>query len=250
VLRCSIIGIVVGIVPGLGGDVACFIAYGHGAQTTREKVKFGDGNIDGVIAPESANNAKEGGALVPTIGFGIPGSAGMAVLLGALMMIGLTPGKELLQSHLDITFSLVWMVALANILAAVIMFFVTPYLARLTVMEGSVLAPCVLIVAFIGSYLSSESLGDIVMALAIGMLGYGMKRYRYSRATFILGLVLGKIVEQNLFLSLRIHEGPAFLVTRPITLVLFVASVLVCLFPLFRHKIFRKKPDQQAPGGN
>ena len=102
VLRCSIIGIVVGIVPGLGGDVACFIAYGHGAQTTREKVKFGEGNIDGVIAPESANNAKEGGALVPTIGFGIPGSAGMAVLLGALMMIGLTPGKELLQSHLDI----------------------------------------------------------------------------------------------------------------------------------------------------
>jgi TctA family transporter len=250
VLRCSIIGIVVGIVPGLGGDVACFIAYGHGAQTTREKVKFGEGNIDGVIAPESANNAKEGGALVPTIGFGIPGSAGMAVLLGALMMIGLTPGKELLQSHLDITFSLVWMVSLANILAAVIMLFVTPSLARLTVMEGSVLAPGVLIVALIGSYLSSESLGDVMMALAIGLLGYGMKRYHYSRATFILGLVLGKIVEQNLFLSLRIHEGFSFLVTRPITFLLFVTSVLVAFFPLYRHKIFRTGPNRQHPGGN
>ena len=142
------------------------------------------------------------------------------------------------------------MVSLANILAAVIMLFVTPSLARLTVMEGSVLAPGVLIVALIGSYLSSESLGDVMMALAIGLLGYGMKRYHYSRATFILGLVLGKIVEQNLFLSLRIHEGFSFLVTRPITFLLFVTSVLVAFFPLYRHKIFRTGPNRQRPGGN
>jgi len=250
VLRCSIIGIVVGIVPGLGGDVACFLAYGHGAQTTREKEKFGEGNIDGVIAPESANNAKEGGALVPTIGFGIPGSAGMAVLLGALMMIGLTPGKELLQSNLDITFSLVWMVALANILAALFMLIVTPSLAKLTVIDGSILAPGVLVVAFIGAYLSSESLGDVLCALLIGMLGYGMKRYGYSRATFVLGLVLGKIVEQNLFLSLRIYEGPGFLISRRITFVLFVLCILILLFPLFRRRFSPDGTNKNHSEGN
>ena len=121
VLQCSAIGTVIGALPGIGGITASFLAYGYAAQTSKEKDKFGKGAIDGVIGPESANNAKEGGALIPTLGFGIPGSAGMAILMGAMMMFGIAPGPNFLVNHTPILYGMAIALVLANLVAAVLL---------------------------------------------------------------------------------------------------------------------------------
>ena len=108
------------MIPGLGGTVACFVAYGHAVQTSKYPEKFGTGVVEGVIAPEAANNAKEGGSLIPTLGFGVPGSSGMAILLGAFLILGIQPGPEMLTTKLNLTFLMVWIVAIANILLSLI----------------------------------------------------------------------------------------------------------------------------------
>lgn len=225
-LRSSILGVVIGIIPGLGGDVACFLAYGQAAQTAKKgETEYGKGNIGGVIAPEAANNAKEGGALVPTIAFGIPGSGSMAILLGALLIVGITPGAELLNEKLNITFAMVWTLAIANLVGAAIMMLLAKRLSKLTLLEGSLLAPIIISVCFIGAYMTTNSIGDIIVAIVLGLIGYEMKRLNFSRAALLLGLVLGRIVEQNLFLSIRIFGGD--FIYRPIAMVLVLLSVLV-----------------------
>jgi len=225
-VRSSIIGVVIGIIPGLGGNIACFLAYGQAVQTAKKgEIEFGKGNICGVIAPESANNAKEGGALVPTIAFGIPGSGSMAILLGALMIVGITPGAALLDEKLDVTFAMVWTLAVANIGGAAIMMMLAKPLSKITFFEGSLLAPIILAVCFIGAYMTTNSMGDIIVAIVMGIIGYEMKRLDFPRAAMLLGLVLGRIVEQNLFLSIRIFGGS--FIYRPIAMGLVFMAVLV-----------------------
>jgi len=225
-VRSSILGVVIGIIPGLGGDVACFLAYGQAAQTAKKgEVEYGKGNICGVIAPEAASNAKEGGALVPTIAFGIPGSGSMAILLGALLIVGVTPGANLLNEQLDLTFTMVWTLAIANLSAAVIILMLANPLSKLTFFDGSVLAPVIISVCFIGAYMTTNSTGDIIVAIVLGIIGFMMKRLNFSRAAMLLGLVLGRIVEQNLFLSIRIF-GAGF-IYRPIAMGLVVIALLV-----------------------
>ncbi|HSH71068.1 MAG TPA: tripartite tricarboxylate transporter permease, partial [Deferrisomatales bacterium] len=241
-LRSSILGVVIGIIPGLGGDVACFLAYGQAAQTRRKgQVEYGQGNICGVIAPEAANNAKEGGALVPTIAFGIPGSGSMAILLGALLIVGITPGPELLDDKLNITFAMVWTLVLANVFGAGLMLLMAKRLARITLLDGALLAPIVIVVCFVGAYMTSGSMGDIIVAIVIGILGYAMKRLDYSRAALLLGLVLGRLVEQNLFLSLRIFGGG--FVFRPITLGLIVVCIAVLGWTFLKPWLLKRNPE-------
>ena len=238
-VRSSILGVVIGIIPGLGGDVACFLAYGQAAQTTRKgEIEFGKGNICGVIAPEAASNAKEGGALVPTIAFGIPGSGSMAILLGALMIVGITPGAELLDEKLNITFTMVWTLAIANVAAAAIILLLTRPLTKLTFFDGSVLAPVIISVCFIGAYMTTNSMGDIIVAIVLGLIGYEMKRLNFPRAALLLVLVLGRIVEQNLFLSIRIFGGD--FIYRPIAMVLVLLSVLVMGWSFLKPVLQRK----------
>jgi TctA family transporter len=238
-LRSSILGVVIGIIPGLGGDVACFLAYGQAAQTRRKgEEEYGQGNIGGVIAPEAANNAKEGGALVPTIAFGIPGSSSMAILLGALLIVGITPGAELLNEKLDVTFAMVWVLVIANILGASIMMLLARRLAKITLLDGALLAPVVVVICFVGAYMTTNSIGDIVVAIVLGIIGYEMKRLNYPRAALLLGLVLGRIVEQNLFLSLRIFGGG--FVLRPITLGLIVLAVAVLVWSFLKPWLQRR----------
>ncbi|MDF1556025.1 MAG: tripartite tricarboxylate transporter permease [Deferrisomatales bacterium] len=241
-LRSSILGVVIGIIPGLGGDVACFLAYGQAAQTRRKgEVEYGQGNIGGVIAPEAANNAKEGGALVPTIAFGIPGSGSMAILMGALLIVGITPGAELLDEKLNITFAMVWTLVLANVFGAGLMMLMAKRLARITLLDGALLAPMVIVVCFIGAYMTSGSMGDIIVAIVIGILGYAMKRLDYSRAALLLGLVLGRLVEQNLFLSLRIFGGG--FVFRPITMGLIVLCTAVLVWSFLKPWLLKRNPE-------
>ncbi len=238
VLRCSLIGTLIGIVPGLGGTTACFFAYGHGKQTSKNGKDFGTGVPEGVIAPEAANSSKEGGALVPTIGFGIPGSAGMAILLGAFYVQGLTPGPEMLTTNVWMVFFMAWCIVVANILAAIICMFVADRIAMIALLPGDIMVPLVVVLAGIGAYSYQAALGDLVLMILFGFVGYCMKVFDWPRAVLIIGLVLARIAEKNLLLSLRLFHETFFM--RPISLVL-IAIVIATLIWTIRDRQIRSR---------
>ena len=199
-VRSSLLGVAVGVIPGLGGSVVDWIAYGHTVQSTKHKEKFGSGEIRGVIAPESANNAKEGGGLVPTLLFGIPGSGSMAIFIGALALLGqgeLEPGRQMLTDDLNITYAIVWMLALANVLGTVLCIALSNPIARLTNIRFVLIAPFVFMIVSFAAFQSGQNLLDLSCALmGIGLIGILMRRFDWSRPAFLIGFVLAKPVEQ------------------------------------------------------
>lgn len=236
-VRCSLVGTFIGIMPGLGGGVAQWIAYGHAVQSARdgeERTRFGRGDIRGVLGPGAANNSKEGGSLIPTIAFGVPGSSSMAILLGAFFLQGISPGPDMLDKHLVLTFSMVWTMVIANIITVAVSLFFLNQLAKLTLIRGSVLIPFVLFFSFIGAYTSNNHLGDLVVLLVFGFFGYLMIRCGWPRAPLVLGFVLGRIAENNFYIS-TIRYGSAW-VGRPLVLLLIALTAFVLFFPLIRSK--------------
>jgi putative tricarboxylic transport membrane protein len=236
-VRCSLVGTWIGILPGLGGAVAQWMAYAHAVQSAkdaRERDGFGQGDVRGVIGPGAANNSKEGGDLIPTIAFGVPGSSSMAILLGAFFLVGLVPGPEMLTTHLRVTFSMVWTIVLANIITVVASFVFLNQLARLTAIRGVLLIPFLLLLIFVGAYTANSSIGDLFVMLAFGALGYFMVRYRWPRAPLVLGFVLGDIAERYLWISTA-RYGAAWL-TRPVVLVLFVLALVVMAWPFIQER--------------
>ena len=244
VLRCSAIGNIIGAIPGIGGNVACFFAYGHAKQTEKNKDQFGSGVVEGVIAPESANNAKEGGSLIPTLAFGIPGSAGMAILLGAFYIQGIATGPEMLTSNLWMVFSMAWTVAVANIFAAGICLFFANRIAKIALLPGGYLFPIVLILAGIGAYSTRNALGDLVITLLFGLIGYAMKKYNWSRPVLLIGLVLARVAEKNFLLSLQLYKDTFF--QRPITIVLTIIFVATLAHHLLRQRRAGGEPPVPA----
>ena len=236
-IRCSLIGTFIGIMPGLGGSVAQWMAYGHAAQSARtaeERKRFGAGDVRGVLGPGAANNSKEGGSLIPTVAFGVPGSTAMAILLGGFVLLGLVPGPDMLSKHLSVTYSMVWTIVLANVVTVVVCFLFLDQLARLTGVRGSILIPLILVLVFVGSYTSNNHYGDMVATLVFGAIGYLMVLAGWPRAPFVLGLVLGKIAENYLYISIARYE--AAWLTRPVVLVLIVIAIAVIIYPLFQAR--------------
>ena len=231
-LRCGLIGSLIGMVPGLGGDAATWICYGHAVQTSKEPETFGKGNVAGVIAPEAANNSKEGGSLIPTVAFGVPGSSGMAILLGAFMVLGLSPGPMVLVEELDTVWAMVWILAIANLLAVVMFLGITGWVAKLTFLRGSLIIPFVFVMVMLGSYLAMRRWENLLLAVGFGFIGYAMKKCKYPRPPLIIGVVLGEMAEINLHKSLDLW-GIGFL-GRPLTLVLIAMTVLSILYPMFK----------------
>ena len=234
-VRCSLAGTFIGFMPGLGGSVAQWVAYGHAAQSARdakERSGFGKGDVRGVLGPGAANNSKEGGSLIPTVAFGIPGSAAMAILLGAFLIQGIRPGLDMLDKHLTLTFSMVWTMVIANIITVAISLFFLNQLAKLTLVRGSILIPFILFLAFIGAYTEHNHLGDLITFLVFGLLGYLMIRCGWPRAPLVLGFVLGNIVEINFYISTT-RYGITWLL-RPAVLILIVLTLLAILYPLIR----------------
>lgn len=205
----SAIGTFIGVVPGVGGDVAPWVAYGVAKQTSKNPEKFGTGCVEGVIAPEASNNAKEGGSLLPTLAFGIPGSAGMALLLGAFLIVGLDPGPKFLEDHLDLAFSMASTVMFANIVGAAVMMLLAKKLTAVSFIRGSILGPIILILVVFGAFCAKNDLMDIPFMFAFGALGVVMKAYQYNRAALFLGFVLGVMAEKYFGLSLSTY-GPLF----------------------------------------
>jgi len=234
-LRSSLIGTGIGIIPGVGGETAPFVAYAAGRQSDRNPERWGTGIVEGVIAPEASNNAKEGGSLVPTLAFGIPGSSGMALLLGGFLVLGLQPGPEFLKNHLDIGFGLVFVLAVANLLGALLMLALAPLLARVVTLPASLLAPGLLCLVVLGSFSVANDMNDVLATFGFGLVGLFCHRYGYNRAALLLGFVLGPLVERYLEISLNLY-GLSFL-GRPLVLVLIAVTLLAFLGPALRRRL-------------
>jgi putative tricarboxylic transport membrane protein len=230
VVRCSILGTILGAVPGIGSAVIDWIAYGYAQRTEKNPELFGTGDVRGVIAPESSNNAKEGGHLVPTIAFGVPAGASMSILLGAFLIHGLTPGPEMLTKHLDVTYTIVWSLTLAHVIGGIICLMGSHWLAKISLIRPEVLLPSVLSLVFIAAYQGSHDWGDIISVLSFGLFGWFMKLYGWPRPPLILGLAIGGIFERYLFISTEL-DGARFLL-HPFVIAVFVVIVWVLYRPL------------------
>ncbi|WP_258000324.1 tripartite tricarboxylate transporter permease [Bacillus sp. Marseille-P3661] len=233
--RCSIIGTIIGILPGVGGSVANFLAYGHAVQTSKNPENFGKGDIRGVIAPEASNNAKDSGSFVPTLIFGIPGSVDTAVLLGALIIHGVQPGPLLMSKSPDIIVLLIITLLLANVLMCSITVLLAHPLSKIATINKSIILPIIGVFALLGTYVFNGRVIDVWLALLFGLIGFIMKRADFSRVSFVIAFVLSDLIQQNFHLTLRSFGLEGF-VARPISLTLFLLTLILLAAPYLKNK--------------
>lgn len=242
VLRGSAIGATIGALPGVGGTVAAFLAYSVTVQISDEPESFGKGNVKGVIAPEASNNAREGGALIPTLAFGIPGSAEMAVFLGLLVLHGMQPGPSILLDHMDVVTTLIVSLAIASILASIACLLVARQLARITLVDINYIVPVILPVSLVGAYALRSSMYDVIVTVIFGAVGYLMNRFGYPRLPLVIAMFLGGVVEVNFRQSMMIAQGDwTTFFTRGISLTLFLLMLLSLFVPLIRYLAGRRR---------
>jgi putative tricarboxylic transport membrane protein len=243
-LRCAGVGCLIGAIPGLGGSVVDWIAYGHAVQTTKKDPQFGKGDIRGVIAPESANNAKEGGGLLPTLLFGIPGSGSMAIFLGGMVLIGIEPGPSMVTSDLNITYSIIWSLALANVFGAGLCILLASPIARLTTIPFPLLAPFMISIICFAAFQATRSLADLVALLAIGLLGIFLRRFGWPRPALLIGYVLAPQAETYLYQALQFYDW-GFL-TRPGVLII-AGLIAVSVWYGARNRVDDSAPLEKQP---
>jgi putative tricarboxylic transport membrane protein len=241
VIRSSAVGTFVGAIPGVGGTVAGFMAYMQAKQTCKNNENFGKGDVRGVIAPEAANDAKEGGALLPTLAFGIPGSSAMAVFLGALTLHGLDTGQDIFLTNMDVVYMLIVALLGSHMVAAVFGLSLAKKVAILTRIRPALYGPTIFVVCLIGSFALRNSFGDVVVTVLFGILGYELRKFGYSRIALILGLLLGTMAETSFRQSLMTDQGMAGFVTRPISLVLLVLATTIVVAPYVKTYLQRRK---------
>jgi len=258
-MRCALIGVVVGVIPGLGGSVVDWIAYGHTVQTTKDRSGFGKGDVRGVVGPESSNNAKEGGGLVPTLLFGIPGSGSMAIFIGALSLLGsgeLEVGQVMLKNNLNYTYAIVWLLALANVMGTILCIGLSGQIARITNIRFALIAPFIFMIISFAAFQSGQNLMDLAALFAIGFLGIMMRRFDWSRPAFLIGFVLANPVENysnnaNQIAGIRFRQGfeaGMEYIASPIVLTLLVITLLSIIVGLRQAKNIRAE-GEVASGG-
>ncbi len=229
VIRGSITGTLIGAIPGVGGTVATFIAYSMTKKADRDPDSFGTGRIEGIVAPESANNAKDSGALLPTLAFGIPGSAEMAVFLGILMLHGMQPGPAIFAEHQQDIYGLILALTLSALLASVIGLIFVRWLAAITLVKGQILAPVVIAVSLVGVYAINLTPGDVVLAAALGVVGYLMLRFDYPRLPLVIALILGETAERGFQQSMMIGKGEWTIFLHSSTSIILVGLIVLSL---------------------
>jgi putative tricarboxylic transport membrane protein len=227
VLRSSTLGTLCGAIPGLGGGVVDWLAYGHAVQTSKDKSQYGKGEIKGVIAPESANNALQGGALMPTLLFGIPGSGSMAVFLAGMVLIGLQPGPSMVTTNLHLTYTIAWTLAMASIIGAFLCFFLASPIARLTFIPFNLVAPAMIMLICFAAFQARRDLADLMLLFGVGILGIFLRRFGWPRPAFLIGFVLSPQVENYLYQAVQFY-GAGF-VTRPGVLIIGALAVVTIL---------------------
>jgi len=246
VLRSSAIGAGVGLLPGLGGSVSQWIAYGDAAKRSTNPREFGSGAVEGVIAPSAANNATLGGALIPTLTLGIPGSLSAAMLLTALIVKGVTPGPQMLipereGGHLEFLFALAWMMVFANLIAAIASWGASGLLIKVTRIRSGLLVPILLLLVFLGSFVERRLLADLLLMAALAAVGLALYYFRWPRSPALIGLVLGGLAENRLFLSMDAY-GRAWL-WRPGVLAIACVIAASFVYPYMRRQ---RRPHREA----
>ncbi|MEM7061337.1 MAG: tripartite tricarboxylate transporter permease [Pseudomonadota bacterium] len=256
-VRCSVIGVAVGVIPGLGGSVVDWIAYGHAVQTTKNKSNFGKGEVRGIIGPESSNNAKEGGGLVPTLLFGIPGSGSMAIFIGAVALLGsgeIEVGPSMLKDNLDITYSIVWLLALANVVGTILCIAASGGIAKLTTIRFTYLAPFLFMLISFAAFQSGQNFEDLLALFAIGLIGIFLRRFDWSRPAFLIGFVLSNPVEKFTNQAFQIasfrfrksfEEGMDYIFS-PIVIVLIIITVVSVVLGIRQAKTIMAEGDVQS----
>lgn len=246
VLRSSAIGAGVGLLPGLGGSVSQWIAYSDAAKRSTNPREFGSGAVEGVIAPSAANNATLGGALIPTLTLGIPGSLSAAMLLTALIVKGVTPGPQMLipereGGHLEFLFALAWMMVFANLIAAIASWGASGLLIKVTRIRSGLLVPILLLLVFLGSFVERRLLADLLLMAALAAVGLALYYFRWPRSPALIGLVLGGLAENRLFLSMDAY-GRAWL-WRPGVLAIACVIAASFVYPYMRRQ---RRPHREA----
>jgi TctA family transporter len=224
IVRSSLIGVFIGAMPGLGPTPAHWIAYAQARQTEPgAKETFGTGDIRGVIAPESANNSTDGGVLIPTLLFAIPGSAPMAIVLGALILLGIQPGPQMVQTHLDLTIAMVYIIALANIIVVPIVLLFAAPLTKVSVVRPQVLAPVVIGITSVSAFMANVTIEDLALVSVFAVLGMFMKAYAWPRPPILIAIVLTSQLEK--WMSIAIQTRGISMIWQPafIGIVIFVA---------------------------
>ncbi len=233
-MRAAAIGAGIGIIPGLGGSVASFMSYFVGMQRAENPETYGKGNVEGILCAETANDAKEGGALLPTVAFGLPGSPDMAILLGAFVLHGLEPGPDLLRNHMDLIYALLFGIVISQVITSGLGLAAAPWLARLSLLPNRWIAPFVLVLVFVGTFMVRTNILDVAMAIAAGIFGYLMRRYGFPLITIAIGYILGPLAEKSWIQSMQISDDSLMIfVTEPIALILLLAALATLLVPIF-----------------
>jgi TctA family transporter len=233
-LRSTFYGIVVGLMPGLGASISVWLSYGYAARTVKSEIPFGQGAIAGVVAPEAANNAKEGGAMIPTLFFGIPGSSSMAIMMAALALAGVSVGPRMLGQDIELTYLLGGAVIAANLIAIPLFFLVVPWIVRFSAVRREMIAPFAIVIGVTACLIHEPSSMTHVQLLFATALGLALKSANWPRAPFILGFVVGDLLETSSYQTAVIWGWSA--AARPMTIVLALALVGWVAFLLARRK--------------
>ncbi len=229
VIRGAFVGIWVGIIPGVGATAGSWLAYGQAAATAKDKRKFGKGDPRGVAAPEGASTSISAGDLIPTLLFGIPGSAAAALLLGALLVLGIEPGPSLLSEDLDLVYTIIWSFALAAVFGAVLCFLLAAPLAKLSFVRFPILGAGLIVIMFVSSFQAAQEFGVLQIMLVLGVLGWLMKRCDYPRPPLLIGFVLSIPLERYFFLTDRLYATEDWM-SRPAVLVMLAVLVLPVVY--------------------
>ena len=240
VLRCSVLGTLVGAIPGLGGSVVDWLSYGHVVSSSKDKSQFGKGDIRGVIAPESSNNAKEGGSFIPTILFGIPGSGTMALFLVALESIDIIPSLSFIETNLSLVYVIVWSLVVATILGVVISFCFSKLFLKLLSIKYYILAPLIFFIVVLSAYAVNQEINDLLALGVFGIIGILMKKDNWSRPAFILGFVMSSYIELYFYQSIKFYSYE--FITRPVVIGVF----LVMLFSFWSFTKIKRYEDNNS----
>ncbi|MEK7334326.1 MAG: tripartite tricarboxylate transporter permease, partial [Candidatus Binatota bacterium] len=247
VIRCSALGTFAAIIPGMGAATTQWLAYAHAVQSSPNKERFGKGAVEGVLGPGAANNSTLGGSLITTIAFGVPASVIMAILLGAFIIQGIVPGPDMLlpppKGKLDLTFSFVWVIIISNVITVAACFLFLKPLVKITQVRGSLLIPLILLLIYLGAFAEKNAFEDMIVVLFFGALGWIMEKFKWPRPPVLLGLVLGPLAENRLFLSSD-NYGAAWL-WRPGVLIIFALTLAGILYPIIKERRQKRKSERQ-----
>jgi putative tricarboxylic transport membrane protein len=249
VIRCSALGTLTAIIPGMGAATTQWLAYAHAVQSSPNKERFGKGDVRGVLGPGAANNSTLGGSLITTIAFGVPASVTMAILLGAFIIQGIVPGPDMLlpppKGKLDLTYSFVWVIIISNMITVAVCFLFLKPLAKVTQVRGSIIIPIILILIFLGAFAEKNAFEDMVIVLFFGALGWVMEKLEWPRPPVLLGLVLGPLAENRLFLSTD-NYGLSW-ISRPGVLTIFALTLFGVFYPMIKS---RREAREKAKAEN